>query len=1269
MKKRKFIFTIRLFVVVLLTSLICILPVTKIVAEEAEEITISTKEELIAFQQLISSNTTKKAYNAKLTADIDLNPGVTFTYDANTGLVTVEKDGKSYKMGTGMKKTEVGSFHPVYNNLCTQEDWDNNEIISEERRNELITEMNEKIEELKLVKWTPIGTNAKPFIGSFDGNNHTIDGLYINDNTIDDTGLIGVKGDYNYVPGTYDYGVVKNVTIGSHSLVIGYKLSNKGSTGAIVGRTQNDRITNCVNYATVVGKGSKSVANASCGLVAGIAGFINGEVKQCTNYGTIVSAESAGGIVGNIMGSSSDYGTVLYCKNYGNVYADTESIMGYAGGIAVNAGGVNLSYDFSGPIEACTNYGYVEGGYAGGITRRGARGVNIKYCANHGEVAATSSAAGIVEYIDRGDFYMEGCYNAGVISIIPFTGDETTSLLNRKYPIASCIYVSSNKATYHNIKNCYNDKNIYTLEDDSLFGENIEADNSFNVTTELFATGEVAYKMESNNKSGWRQILSTDIEGKAQETYPTTDGEARVYSRTHYCCHTDTKNKEAHKEIFYTNSYDDIIDKHTPNEQGICSHCGLDVRVPEFLLDVLPDAKVGKKVDITIKLNPEIPSGSSNIKAVISEEDDTSFEFSNGLTGKADYSGYSGYYYYISGVPTKEGTITFTLVAENQNGITKKTYTLKINPSDPFEITTDSKLNNATINLEYSIKLVCTVDYDITWNLEKGSSLPDGLTLGNDGSIFGTPTKAGKYTFTVVAKTGEETASKEFTIVVFNDVCDHKNMTKIEGSKATCKQDGILDYYYCNDCGRYFLDESGKEEVFDTNSLKTYTNHSDKDHDGKCDFCKKQMPVFKKVTSQSEIAYEETYIIVTKINNKYYALTSPTKQENYEYNEFMTLNEITSKPNGDFEFNSLENSNIVMVKAELPFKNEELDATMERFGLSAIINSNRYSFVTDTTANFIIYPNEPAKYGYTIMLNSSGEIVLKSVYQQWWNDSETNEKGVLRAFEFKNGNTNIKFMSFFEKSNYSETYKDANINEYPIYLYKMTNISSPTFISNDTDSKVNKGDLDLPDIIDLSNVSGISDAIDSEYLEKLIEEKVSGASNITAGMNATITAKNLEKENETIISLKYSVVPVITLTDESGKVIYEGIISDSNFNGNPITVKLYVGNMDSKQIIHYKEDGTKEYFYNEKNVDVKPGSKTFKYEEGFVTFTIDSFSDIEILSSIQPEEDNDNLSTLQILFIIIGSIIVLGGSAFVIVWFVIKKKRNVETNMNQINKE
>ena len=1290
-----FVFNLGLTTATSAESSAFVLAATELKKDDDGTYNIGTADELFAFAELFksvaeadkSAGSTRTAFRAKLTANIELNVGVTFNYDHATGLVSVKKGDKEYKMGTGIKDTELGVFHPTYNGLCTKEYW-NADTTTDEDRTKLLQNINASVEALGLRKWLPIGTEELPYIGFFDGQGFTVNGLYINDDTVKYAGLFGVIGNYNMIPGEYDYGAVKNVNIGKTSLVVGYNSSAKGATAAVVGRTNNDKVTACNNYAIVVGKGnyasysgsSSSVASVY-GHVGGIAGLISGKVEKCVNYGTVVSKESAGGIVGNVMGTQYDRGSVHYCTNYGKVYADTAYGNGRAGGIVVNAGGAKYANDYADTINACTNYGEVEASFAGGVIQRGARSVTVQYCANRGKVSATSSVGGVIDSMDYDYITVKGCYNAGTVNLLPVS-EDATDFLRLAYPIAARIYTyRDGKAMGHSVEKCYNDKTVCPSKDDALFGEKIVATKSYSVTTEIFASGEAAYMMGSYNKSGWRQNLPLPKEdGKTPETYPTTDGTRTVDKQTCYCCHTDATNREAHKTSSYTNGGNDVTAEHQPNENGICSHCGKDVRLPIFVPDVLPEAKVGQYYSAMISVSDDTPTANGNISAVVSETDETTYTFTNGLNGQSNYSRSNGYYYYISGTPTEAGTLTFTLIVSNENGTTKKTFSLKINEADPLEITTESKLDNATVGSGYYRTLLCSTDFEKTWTLAEGSVLPDGLTLDNDGTISGTPTTDGKYTFTVIVSVGSQTAQKTFTIIVFGEGgCTHADMTRVPGKKATCRQDGVADYYHCNICECDFADEYGKNDIFNKNDLVIASMHSDKDNDGKCDLCKKNMPIFRKVNKTSEIVYGGTYVLVTKIGGKFYVLVAPEKNEyGRAYSETMTLKEIADA-NGDFAFNLLESKGALMIKTEFAAQNGNLDAGTARYGLSSICDSVRYGLSSDDGANFYMYKNEPAKYGYRITLNDAGETLIGSVYQEWWNNPASAGDGLLRAFDMTYGGKNTKFMSFFTKSYYNGNkakYEGAEIADYPIYIYRMTDVGQTktgvTFATNDGNSSVDNGDK-LPDVAELSNVGGIAEAVDEQYVASVIAQNVSGATNVQATFYAEIKATDLEKSDDgkTAVSVKYSVTPKIAVSDDGGNIIYQEIVSDNNFNGAPITVTLYAGGVSPAQIIHYKEDGTKEYFYPVGSEKARNGAKTFAYEEGFVTFVIDSFSEIEILATAKAEQpggsgegeeppepaDDKKLKGGAIAGIVIGCVVLCGLCVFVAVWLV-KKKRN-----------
>lgn len=80
------------------------------------------------------------------------------------------------------------------------------------------------------------------------------------------------------------------------------------------------------------------------------------------------------------------------------------------------------------------------------------------------------------------------------------------------------------------------------------------------------------------------------------------------------------------------------------------------------------------------------------------------------------------------------------------------------------KITTDS-LPNGTVDAEYKQTLIADGTAPIKWSVTDGS-LPDGLSLSEDGVLSGTPTAETTSTFTVTATNDVGSDSKEFTLTI-----------------------------------------------------------------------------------------------------------------------------------------------------------------------------------------------------------------------------------------------------------------------------------------------------------------------------------------------------------------------------------------------------------------------------------------------------------------------------------------------------------------------
>lgn len=218
--------------------------------------------------------------------------------------------------------------------------------------------------------WTPIGTTDYNYKGTFDGNGHTISGLYCNTPSTNYIGLFGYASN----------GGIKNLG------VIDSYFSGKQYVGGISGQAYGCAITNCYNKATIVG---------SDYYIGGICGRY-GAITDCYNQGTVYGSSSTGGINGS-------QATVTNCYNIGKVSGKSG-----IGGICGADGRVTKCYN-AGSVTALGT----TSGTAGGIV--GSQSYNIlKSCYNTGTVTGLSQVGGICGYLYSG-MSINGCYNTGIV--------------------------------------------------------------------------------------------------------------------------------------------------------------------------------------------------------------------------------------------------------------------------------------------------------------------------------------------------------------------------------------------------------------------------------------------------------------------------------------------------------------------------------------------------------------------------------------------------------------------------------------------------------------------------------------------------------------------------------------------------------------------------------------------------------------------------------------------------------------------------------------
>ncbi|MCQ2089377.1 MAG: hypothetical protein MJY93_03925 [Fibrobacter sp.] len=178
-------------------------------------------------------------------------------------------------------------------------------------------------ENTKLRQWTPIGSWGNPFKGTFDGQGHSISGLYFKMETVEQYGSNRI-GLFGYVESSDNETVsIKNLVV-KDSYIWGYEY-----VGGIIGEARDVHLE-------VEACGFEGFVNAQNSTAAGIIGFADETrigsssivVQNSYNQGAIKSYDRIGGIIG----ATSVETTVLSSYNVGKIDGQdkTGEIIGFA---------------------------------------------------------------------------------------------------------------------------------------------------------------------------------------------------------------------------------------------------------------------------------------------------------------------------------------------------------------------------------------------------------------------------------------------------------------------------------------------------------------------------------------------------------------------------------------------------------------------------------------------------------------------------------------------------------------------------------------------------------------------------------------------------------------------------------------------------------------------------------------------------------------------------------------------------------------------------
>ncbi len=200
----------------------------------------------------------------------------------------------------------------------------------------------------------PIG-DLGCFNGKFDGGNHVIENIHIEQSKSTHVGTFSALGENGsiqnvgveniIIDGQYFVGGLVGFNKGSivNCFSTGVVSATYGSVGGLIGNNNwTGDLLGCYSLATV-----SSDSNGG-GDIGGLVGYNQGTLTECYATGPSSGLESIGGLVGT------NQGTLTDCYTTGNVSA----ILGYCGGL--------LGHNMFGKVIRCYSTGFVSGGYPKG---------------------------------------------------------------------------------------------------------------------------------------------------------------------------------------------------------------------------------------------------------------------------------------------------------------------------------------------------------------------------------------------------------------------------------------------------------------------------------------------------------------------------------------------------------------------------------------------------------------------------------------------------------------------------------------------------------------------------------------------------------------------------------------------------------------------------------------------------------------------------------------------------------------------------------------
>ena len=247
--------------------------------------------------------------------------------------------------------------------------------------------------DLSGINWTPIGSSAKKFAGSFDGAGYAIKNLTIDYQTAK-SGERLYLGLFGYVEGTKaNRAAIKNLTVqGSVNASSEFSVYSGDVAGVVAYGSYVD-ISGVISRVNVTV--DAKVGNA-CG-VGGLAGvLINSTVTNCGSEGNVSGVKNLGGLCYELYA-----GTMTGCYNTGAVTGSgtyVGGLMGYAKQATIkdvyNTGAVSTAKNLAGGLVGVMENSSITNGYSTGKVTVSESGGNAV-----GAVAGTADTLSNIYYL------------------------------------------------------------------------------------------------------------------------------------------------------------------------------------------------------------------------------------------------------------------------------------------------------------------------------------------------------------------------------------------------------------------------------------------------------------------------------------------------------------------------------------------------------------------------------------------------------------------------------------------------------------------------------------------------------------------------------------------------------------------------------------------------------------------------------------------------------------------------------------------------------